>query len=444
MCVDRREVEECQKGIIADFKIDRLGRTTETRMSHSPKNITLAVSGDQEAPKDRATILLVEDEKVVRMVSKRRLEKLGYHILTAEHGKQALNVLETEIVDLIITDWMMPEMDGLALCDAIREDERWHSLYLILMTAFDQPAQIAEGLARGANDFLTKSASEEEINARVKAGLRTRQLIESLGYSHEVISQQKAEIEAELQSASEFVLSLFPPPGNIVPQVNLAWEYRPSARLGGDLFQVTRWGEEYLGLMVLDMSGHGIGPSLRAVSLAMTFRDEHMARRHPSYEPGEIVQRLNEENPLTDQGEYFTIWVGTLHLKTGELRYASAGHPGAILTRNHGENMVLSANTWPVGFGLGQAYRTQHCTLSKGDRLYLFTDGLYEVMNPEGKMWGQKGLQGACHSVHEKSLDEALSWVIQQSQDWQRQETFGDDVAIIGVDVLQVPEGSKG
>ena len=206
-----------------------------------------------------ATILLVDDEKVVRMVARRRLERLGHKILEAENGRQALEMLRQGAVDLVISDWMMPEMDGPTLCEIVKADEELRSTPIILMTALDQPAQIAEGLSRGADDFLTKSASDQEITARVNAELRTCRLIHELANSFAIISQKQAELDAELQTASEFVLSLLPEPREIVPGIHLDWQYLPSSKLGGDLFQVTPWGADHLGIMILDMSGHGIG-----------------------------------------------------------------------------------------------------------------------------------------------------------------------------------------
>ncbi|MDH5564586.1 MAG: response regulator, partial [Nitrospirota bacterium] len=237
------------------------------------------------------TILLVDDEKIVRMVAKRRLQKLNHRMLEAENGKQAIEILKREKVDLVLSDWMMPELDGPGLCAAIKKDDRWRSIHFILMTALDQPAQIAEGLSRGADDFLPKSASDQEILARVGAGLRARQLFLELEASYRVITEKQAQLDAELYSASEFVRSLLPVPGEVAPGIRLAWEFLPSSQLGGDLFQVARWGEDHLGIMMLDMSGHGTGPALRAVSLAMWFKGDHIARSFPGYDPGEIVTR---------------------------------------------------------------------------------------------------------------------------------------------------------
>lgn len=134
---------------------------------------------------------------------------------------------------------MMPEMDGPTFCETLRRDPSMKSTYILLMTAHDQPAQIAEGLARGADDFLSKSASKEEIRARVLAGLRTSRLVRELettatklASSLLLLQTKQAEMDADLQSAASFVHSLLPSQGSPVPGIALAWEYQPSLMLG--------------------------------------------------------------------------------------------------------------------------------------------------------------------------------------------------------------------
>ncbi len=379
------------------------------------------------------TILLVDDEKLGRMVAKRRLQKLNPRILEAENGKQAIEILKREKVDLVLSDWMMPELDGPGLCEVIKKDVRWRAIHFILMTALDQPVQIAEGLSRGADDFLPKSASDQEILARVGAGLRARQLFLDLEASYRVITEKQAQLDAELYSAAEFVRSLLPVPGEVAPGIQLAWEFLPSSQLGGDLFQVTRWGEDHLGIMVLDMSGHGTGPALRAVSLAMWFKGEHIAQWFPGYDPGEIVTRLNLENPMTEQGDYFTIWIGVLQLSTRVLRFASAGHPGSILVRDRMPSVVLGGKTWPIGFSPDETYKTDAITLVDKDRLYIFSDGIYEVENADNEIWGRRRLQEALQNVYTCPMKLGLKSLIHSSRSWQVNGLFGDDVALVGL-----------
>ena len=156
------------------------------------------------------TILIVDDETVVRMVAKKRLAKLPCRLLEAGSGEEALVILDHEPVDLILSDWVMPGLDGPGLCEAIKQDERYRTIHFILMTALDHPTQIAEGLSRGADDFLSKTDSDHEIVARVCAGLRARQLMTYVEKSNRLLSQKQAELDSELRSASTFVRSLLP------------------------------------------------------------------------------------------------------------------------------------------------------------------------------------------------------------------------------------------
>ena len=380
------------------------------------------------------TILLVDDEKLLRMVAKRRLAKLNYRILEAKNGKEALAILAHESVDLILSEWMVPELDGPGLCEAIKRHEHYRTIHFILMTSLDQPAKIAEGLSRGADDFLSKTASDQEIISRVSAGLRARQLMLNLEESNRLLSQKQAELDSELRSASDFVRSLLPRSGGLVPGVRLEWQFLPSSHLGGDLFQVARWGDDHIGLMVLDMSGHGIGAALRAVSLAMFFKEEHIQKTFSTYEPGEIVTFLNQKYPMNDEGEYFTIWVGVWQCSTHLLRYASAGHPGSVLVKTNMSSVVLGRPSWPIGFSDDEVYQTDSVTVDIGDRLYLFSDGIYEGMNTHGEIWGRKRLQKALERIGDRQMMGGLTSIIEESRAWNNQAGFDDDVALLGLE----------
>ena len=385
------------------------------------------------------TILLVDDEKLVRMVAKRRLAALGHRLLEAENGEEALAVLRREPVDLVLSDWMMPKLDGPGLCEVIKADEHLQNIHFILMTALDKPAQIAEGLRRGADDFLPKSASDKEICGRVGAGLRARKLLLDLGECNRLLSQKQAQLDAELQSASDYVRSLLPPPGAVGSGIHLDWVFLPSSQLGGDLFQVARWDDDHTGMMILDMSGHGTGPALRAVSLSGLFKTEHIRSSFPFFDPGNILGALNLGNPMTDQGEYFTMWVGVYQRSTGILSYATAGHPGGVVVRKDGSSSVLGGRTWPIGFVPGNGYTTTSVQIAPGDRLYLFSDGIYEVMNGVSEILGHERFRKKLEQVAHCGMAEGMTQVIRESQTWQGAEAFQDDVALLGLEFTADP-----
>ena len=130
-------------------------------------------------------ILLVDDEPTQRLIVARLLKRAGYEVETAGNGREALAKIETGVFQLMITDWEMPEMDGIALCSAVRKSEAQAYIYTILLTARDSIENVVAGLQAGADDYLTKPVIEPELIARLNAGKRIVTLERSLRAANE-------------------------------------------------------------------------------------------------------------------------------------------------------------------------------------------------------------------------------------------------------------------
>lgn len=118
------------------------------------------------------TILVVEDDRVSGKILEKLLAKAGYQVVLAGNGREALNLLGERFLPLVITDWMMPNMDGLELCRAIRQGEYPGYIYLILLTAKDSRKELIEGLEAGADDYMTKPFNHNELLARLNTAWR--------------------------------------------------------------------------------------------------------------------------------------------------------------------------------------------------------------------------------------------------------------------------------
>jgi len=388
-------------------------------------------------------ILLVEDEPVTRASMAARLTRLGYRVLEAENGRVGLDMARRERPDLLIVDWMMPEMDGPTFCEAVRRDPLLKSSQLLLMTAHDKPAQIAEGLVRGADDFLSKSASKQEIIARVLAGLRASRLVRELETTGDelkssmiLLQKKQAETEADLQTAAAFVHSLLPPQGNPVHGIELAWEYQPSLKLGGDLFDVMVIDAHHLGLYILDASGHGVAAALRSASLMTFLRVENMLQLLGSYDPEKVLLEANRRFPLSAEGEYFTLWVGQLHLPTRSLTYATAGHSGALLSSAESPSRWLTRSSFPLGFDPSAQFASDRLCLKSADRLFLLSDGIYEVPSPSGELWGRERFQGVIDEGKQTSLSATIASCFSAARGWQQAQHFSDDAAVVGIELI--------
>jgi two-component system cell cycle response regulator len=137
------------------------------------------------APAGPWRILLVDDEPTQRLIMARLLKRAGYEVDTAANGREALAKLEAGDFQLMITDWEMPEMDGVSLCSAVRSLEDKAYVYIILLTARDAIEHVVAGLQAGADDYLTKPVVEPELIARLNTGRRIVTLERSLRAANE-------------------------------------------------------------------------------------------------------------------------------------------------------------------------------------------------------------------------------------------------------------------
>ncbi|KPL01077.1 MAG: response regulator receiver protein [candidate division Zixibacteria bacterium SM23_73_3] len=140
-------------------------------------------------------ILIAEDDNISRKILQTVLTKDGNDVIAVEDGLKALEWLQKETPDMLITDWMMPDLDGLELCRRVRALNLSGYVYIILLTALTEKKRIIEGLDAGADDYVTKPYDRTELLARVRAGKRVIQLEKSLRQKNKELSEAFAQIK---------------------------------------------------------------------------------------------------------------------------------------------------------------------------------------------------------------------------------------------------------
>ena len=139
----------------------------------------LALQTEKDADEPRAStgslrrVMVVDDSRVQRRILSSQLARAGYEVIEAESAEEALEKIDSVLPDLVISDWMMTGMTGLDFCHRLREIGHENYIYFILLTSKNETAEIARGLDGGADDFLTKPVSGDELRARIKAGERS-------------------------------------------------------------------------------------------------------------------------------------------------------------------------------------------------------------------------------------------------------------------------------
>ena len=143
----------------------------------------------------RFPILIVEDDRLSRKFLETTIRKTGNEVVSVENGKKALEIMSERFFPIILTDWMMPEMDGIELCKAIRKNSNASSIYvyIILLTVRDSQDDIITGFEAGADDYLTKPVNLAELIARINTGKRILELERSLKRANEELRKRGQE-----------------------------------------------------------------------------------------------------------------------------------------------------------------------------------------------------------------------------------------------------------
>jgi sigma-B regulation protein RsbU (phosphoserine phosphatase) len=140
-------------------------------------------------------ILIAEDDKISRKILEMTLIKASYDVVAVEDGLKALASIQEEVPDMLITDWMMPDLDGVELCRRIRAINLPSYVYIILLTSLTQKENITQGLDAGADDYITKPFEKTELLARVRAGERVIRLERSLRQKNKELSEAFAHVK---------------------------------------------------------------------------------------------------------------------------------------------------------------------------------------------------------------------------------------------------------
>jgi sigma-B regulation protein RsbU (phosphoserine phosphatase) len=331
-------------------------------------------------------VLLVDDQPIVGETVRQMLAgEPGLEYRYCPDPAAALDAANEFHPTVILQDLVMPDIDGLQLVRFFRANPGTRDTPLVVLSSKEEPTVKARAFALGANDYLVKLPDRLEVVARIRYHSRGYVALLERNEAYRALAEKQRELAAEVNRAARYVRSLLPPPLRAGP-VGIDWQFVPSAHLAGDMFGYHWLDPDHLAVYLLDVSGHGVGSALLAVSAANVLAAGGLPGVDPR-DPGAVVTKLNEMFPMDRQdGKYFTIWYGVYRPKERALAYCNAGHPPALL-HSAGELHQLDADGPAVGMAPDLPFDTRTVTVAAGDRLLVYSDGVFEVERADGKMW---------------------------------------------------------
>jgi serine phosphatase RsbU (regulator of sigma subunit) len=403
-----------------------LGDLYTAGLLHATK-VDAADSGDIGRT-EREAILIVDDNRDMRDYMSEIL-KNRYRVFTAADGKEAFEKIREIGPALVISDVMMPEMDGIELLRALKSERETSGLPVILVTARSTEESKVVSLEIGADDYIAKPFNARELLARVANIMKIKSQEKDLLATYEKLNLAYTGIKNDLALARTIQEKLFP--ARIAPIRGMRFEIRyiPLIEVGGDIYDVCETGNGAVRVFLSDATGHGVSASL----VTMLIKSEYDMIKHTSSGPADILQRLNSVffSSYRSVVTFFTCIVVDIDASAGRITYSSAGHPGQFLLRA-GAVVEMVATGRAIGVSERNNCHESQMQYQTGDRLFLFTDGLFEEVGCGNELFGEGRVADIIARNAACSVGEIVEALVSELRSFTGNR-FRDDVTIIGI-----------
>ena len=392
-------------------------------------------------------VLIVDDSKLHRRILSSSVKRWGFKVFEATSGEEAIKICDSIAPDIVISDWMMPGMNGLEFCHAFRMITTDRYGYFILLSSKGEKNEVAMGLEAGADDFLTKPVDANELRARIAAGERILRMQRELTEKNRLITDTLSELQRlygsldnDLLEAKKLQQSLVKDKYKSFVTGEVSLLLQSSGHVGGDLVGYFPAGENHLGLYSLDVSGHGISSALMTARLAGYLSafapDQNVALTRAAdgaynfLPPERVIAALNEL--VLDEMEtehYFTLMLADVNLATGHVRMSQAGHPHPAIQRADGRIEQNGPGGFPVGLLPGISFTQFEAQLEPGDRLFLLSDGITECPAKDGNMLEEAGLGRLLTELKDTTGPAVFEAMLRKLANFSGTQDFPDDVS---------------
>ncbi len=361
----------------------------------------------------RHSVLIVEDNHTLRRLLEYRLGK-HYDVRAAQHGEEALVMVEEAIPDLIVSDIMMPRMDGFALLAVLRQDERTRTIPFIFLTAKTDDPSRAKGLTQGVDDYITKPFDIDFLLARIERILERAEVYQN---------------KLNARIGRDFSDRLMPKTMPKEPGYRALFFSQPKEDGGGDLFD---WKEirpgSYL-FTVGDIMGKGLQAKFYAFSFLSYIRSTVHAMLEQTDSPAALLRRVNEMLIRDEVLEetFASLLIMRWEPATNTVTYSNAGHCRPILVTPT-RTGVVEHSEMILGLDAAEKYQDRQIQLPPGSALVAYTDGLIEQVSKTGEQFGEIGVASA--AAEALGTPQPMHGMLKELLRRSIEPRFGDDILV--------------
>lgn len=290
----------------------------------------------------------------------------------------------------------------------------------------DELGRFAKSFSTMVREIRLREERLSEWNANLEQTVKERTA--DLASAMTKVEKINAAMQAELAEAATYSRAVLPE--KLTSPVSTDWVFISSSQLGGDSFGYHWLDDDTLSLYLLDVCGHGVGAALLSISVVNVLRISSLADTN-FRDPANVLGNLNAAFPMEQHNDmYFTAWYGVYTRSTGTLRFACGGHPPAVLIAADGSFQNLSAKGAVVGAFPKPTYETASVTVAQGSRLYLFSDGTYEIDRPDFTMMTHEEFSLILRDSAESGRTK-LEAIVNEVRRQQGKNDFADDFSLV-------------
>jgi phosphoserine phosphatase RsbU/P len=373
-------------------------------------------------------LVLVVDDATANLQMVHSMLKDDFKIRVATSGAKALALVKTKPQpDLILLDVTMPEMDGYEVCTLLKASAEFRDIPVIFLTGKTETDDETKGFEVGAVDYIHKPFSPAVVKARVHTHLVLRE-------AREQLARQLLSINNELEMAREIQVSILPHEIPRVRGLEIAARYLPMTSVAGDFYDFIIVDEKHLGILVADVSGHGLPAALIASMLkaALAAQSPHAC------DPGRVLAGLNQSLCGKFKRHFATAAYVFVDIEKKSMSYAAAGHPPLLLWHTStGSASEVLENGLPLGLLPEATYSVVEVPVEPDDKALLYTDGIPETTSPSEQEFGADLFKGFLESNHSLGADVFADLLLDELAGWSEHpkgEGQQDDVTLLAID----------
>jgi sigma-B regulation protein RsbU (phosphoserine phosphatase) len=381
----------------------------------------------QLAPSAQKLILVVDDTPLNIGVISGAL-KDSYKTKVATNGEKALALASAEEKpDLILLDIMMPGMDGYEVCSRLKADPATSEIPVIFLTGQTSAEDETRGFEVGAVDYVHKPFSPAVVKARVRSHILLRE-------ARAQLASQLLALNTELEMARQIQLSILPHSIPKLAGLDIAAHYLPMTSVAGDFYDFIQIDDKHIGILIADVSGHGLPSALIAsmLQVALTGQAGHAS------EPAKVLLGLNRALCGKFTHNFVTAAYVYVDVENNLMRYAGAGHPPMLQWRNStGKAAQVLENGLVLGIIEDASYEALEFPLEPGDRYVLYTDGILEAANSAQEQFGADRLMSFIKNHNHLEAEPFSQTLLNDLAGWSNQtvdQGQQDDITLLVID----------